>query len=82
MSKVFYKTPGEFKFELARCLVGKVGHGQTWGLRFMKIYSQRLLIRPSCPWVVGNPKKFDFSHNFRIFDHVQSFLQDTWRIQI
>ena len=31
---------------------------------------------------LGSPKKFDYSHNFTIFDHEQLFPQNTWRVQI
>ena len=34
------------------------------------------------PLPVGSPQKFDYSHNYTIFDPVQIFLQDTWRVQI
>ena len=46
----------------------------------MKINSQpppRLSLLP-----LGSPKKFDHSHSFTIFDHIQLFTQDTWRVQI
>ena len=34
------------------------------------------------PLPVGSPQKFDYSHNGTIFDHVQLFPQDRWRVQI
>ena len=30
MSNISHKTPGEFKFEFARCLVENFGHGQRF----------------------------------------------------
>ena len=34
------------------------------------------------PLPVGSPQKFDYSHNYTIFDPVQLFPQDIWRVQI
>ena len=36
-----------------------------------------------CPRAyVGSPQKFDYSHNYTIFDPVQLFPQDIWQVQI
>ena len=72
LSNFLHKTPGKFKFDH--------NTGRVENLRFMKIYSQPPSHSSLLP--LGSPKKFNFSHNFRIFNHVQNFLQDTWRIQI
>ena len=49
----------------------------------VKIYQKiDKLSSSTLPLPVGSPQKFDYSHNYNIFDPVQLFPQDTWRVQI
>ena len=68
MFNFFHMTDGEFKF----------GHN----IGRVELYQKnpQPLFHLSLP-PLGNPKKFDYSHNFTIFDSLQLFLQDTRQVQ-
>ena len=69
LSNFFNKSPGEFKF----------GHN-IGRVELYQKNSQPLFYLSLPP--LGSPQKFDYSHNYIIFEVVQLFPQVTWRVQI
>ena len=68
MFNFFHKTDGKFKFG------HNIGRVELYQKNPQPLF--HLFLPP-----LGNPKKFDYSHNFTIFDPLQLFLQDTWQVQ-